>query len=114
MQALEDTARARGLAELIGLVLKDNDEMGDLMRKRGYGPHRDEEDPGILRYIKPLTESAGRLASRRRHGLRSARLTRHCADPVGMSALSRRWRPHLQSTTLLDAARAAASFPCRY
>jgi hypothetical protein len=33
--------------------------MGDLMRKRGYGPHRDEEDPGILRYIKPLTEQAG-------------------------------------------------------
>ncbi len=58
MQALEETARARGLTELIGLVLKDNDEMGDLMRKRGYGPHRDEEDPGILRYIKALTESA--------------------------------------------------------
>ena len=32
--------------------------MGDLMRKRGYGPHRDEEDPGILRYIKTLTEPA--------------------------------------------------------
>jgi len=58
MQAIEDTARARGLAELIGLVLKDNDEMGTMMRKRGYAPHRDEEDPGILRYIKPLAESA--------------------------------------------------------
>ena len=54
MQALEETARARGLAELIGLVLKDNDEMGGMMRKRGYAPHRDEEDPGVLRYIKPL------------------------------------------------------------
>ena len=40
--------------ELIGLVLKDNDEMGEMMRKRGYVPHRDEEDPGVLRYIKPL------------------------------------------------------------
>jgi len=57
MQALEETARARGLAELIGLVLKDNDEMGEMMRKRGYAPHRDEEDPGVIRYIKPLIES---------------------------------------------------------
>jgi acetyltransferase len=54
MQALEETARARGLEELIGLVLKENDEMGEMMRKRGYVPHRDEEDPGVLRYIKPL------------------------------------------------------------
>jgi len=59
MQALEDTARVRGLAELIGLVLKDNDGMGELMRKRGYAPHRDDEDPGVLRYIKPLAEPAG-------------------------------------------------------
>ena len=58
MQAIEETARARGLTELIGLVLKDNDEMGELMRKRGYAPHRDEEDPGVLRYIKPLVEPA--------------------------------------------------------
>ncbi len=56
MQAIESTARVRGLAELIGLVLKDNDEMGQLMRRRGYVPHRDEEDPGILRYIKQLQE----------------------------------------------------------
>jgi acetyltransferase len=56
MQAIEDTARARGLTELIGLVLKENDEMGDLMRKRGYVPHRDDEDPGVLRYIKALVE----------------------------------------------------------
>jgi hypothetical protein len=39
-------------------VLKDNDEMGTMMRKRGYAPHRDEEDPSILRYIKPLIEEA--------------------------------------------------------
>jgi hypothetical protein len=30
--------------------------MGQLMRRRGYVPHRDEEDPGILRYIKQLQE----------------------------------------------------------
>jgi acetyltransferase len=58
MQVLEDTARARGLAELIGIVLKDNDEMGTMMRKRGYAPLRDEEDPSILRYTKPLIEEA--------------------------------------------------------
>jgi acetyltransferase len=56
MQALEDTARARGLKQLIGLVLRDNDEMGQLMQRRQYAPHRDEEDPGVTRYIKPLTE----------------------------------------------------------
>ncbi len=56
MQALEDTARARGLTQLIGLVLRENDEMGLLMQRRGYGPHRDEEDPGVMRYIKPLLD----------------------------------------------------------
>jgi acetyltransferase len=56
MQALEETARARGLKELIGLVLRENDEMGQLMQRRGYGPHRDAEDPGVMRYIKPLAE----------------------------------------------------------
>jgi acetyltransferase len=57
MQALEDTARARGLTQLIGLVLRENDEMGLLMQRRGYGPHRDEEDPGVMRYIKPLVDT---------------------------------------------------------
>jgi acetyltransferase len=57
MQALEDTARARGLTQLIGLVLRENDEMGAMMHRRGYGPHRDEEDPGVTRYIKPLVDA---------------------------------------------------------
>jgi uncharacterized protein YbaP (TraB family)/GNAT superfamily N-acetyltransferase len=57
MQALEDTARARGLAQLIGLVLRENDEMGLLMQRRGYGPHRDEEDPRDA-----LHQAAGRRA----------------------------------------------------
>ena len=57
MQALEDTARARGLAQLIGLVLRENDGMGLLMQRRGYGPHRDEEDPGVMRFIKPLFDA---------------------------------------------------------
>jgi acetyltransferase len=57
MQALEDTARARGLNQLIGLVLRENEEMGLLMQRRGYAPHRDEEDPGVMRYVKPLAEA---------------------------------------------------------
>ena len=36
--------------------LRENQEMGDMMKKRGYGPHRDEDDPGVTRYIKPLVE----------------------------------------------------------
>ena len=54
MQAIEDAARDRGLVELIGLVLKENSDMGQLMRNRGYVPQRDAEDPGILRHVKIL------------------------------------------------------------
>ena len=57
MQALEDTARARGLTELIGYVLRDNSEMGAMMQRRGYGPHRDHDDPGVTRFIKPLIDA---------------------------------------------------------
>ena len=42
--------------KMIGLVLRDNEEMGLLMQRRGYAPHRDEEDPGVMRYIKPLVD----------------------------------------------------------
>lgn len=57
MDAIESTAQARGLASLVGFVLKDNDAMGEMMEQRGYKPHRDEEDPSILAYIKDLTAS---------------------------------------------------------
>jgi acetyltransferase len=66
MQAIEDTARDRGLTELVGYVLKENDEMGGMMGGRGYVPHRDEDDPAILAYVKnlaaPLPEPAGQTA----------------------------------------------------
>jgi acetyltransferase len=58
MQTIEDTARARGLTELIGIVLRENDEMGSMMKRRGYAPHRDETDPGVVRYVKPLVDTA--------------------------------------------------------
>jgi acetyltransferase len=54
MQTLEDTATQRNLGELIGIVLRENDEMGRLMHSRGYVAHRDEEDPQVMRYIKQL------------------------------------------------------------
>jgi len=54
MQAIESTARERGLAQLIGYVLKENDEMGVMMGKRGYQAHRDEDDPSILAYVLDL------------------------------------------------------------
>ena len=58
MDAIENTARERGLEQLIGYVLKDNDEMGVMMAKRGYKPHRDEEDPGVAVYILDLNRPA--------------------------------------------------------
>jgi acetyltransferase len=54
MGALEECARERGLTEIIGYVLKDNEEMADLMRSRMYHPRRDDDDPGILRCAKLL------------------------------------------------------------
>jgi acetyltransferase len=69
MNALEDTARARGIGEIIGYVLRDNDDMGKLMTGRMYAPRRDEDDPAILRYAKRLqpavaTADARDLSSR--------------------------------------------------
>ena len=58
MDAIESTARERGLEQLIGYVLKDNDEMGVMMAKRGYKPHRDEDDPGVVAYILDLNRPA--------------------------------------------------------
>jgi acetyltransferase len=54
MAALEGCARERGLREIIGFVIADNDDMGRLMTGRGYAPHRDPDDPSVLRFIKAL------------------------------------------------------------
>ncbi len=54
MSALESCARERGLREMIGFVIADNDDMGRLMTGRGYAPHRDPDDPTVLRYVKTL------------------------------------------------------------
>ncbi len=54
MNALESCARDRGISEIVGYVLSENDEMGTLMRARGYDARRDEDEVGVLRFGKPL------------------------------------------------------------
>jgi acetyltransferase len=59
MNALESCARDRGMTEIIGYVLTENDDMGTLMRARMYDARRDEDDSGVMRYCKPLQAPAG-------------------------------------------------------
>lgn len=54
MNALESCARERGITEIVGYVLHENDEMGKLMRARMYDARRDEDEAGVLRFGKPL------------------------------------------------------------
>ena len=67
MNALENCARERGIHEIIGYVLSENDDMGKLMRARMYDARRDEDDGGVLRFAKalqaPTALAAGRLAA---------------------------------------------------
>jgi acetyltransferase len=73
MTALEETARSRGLTEIIGYVLKDNDGMGRLMRGRGYLATSAPEDEGVRRYIKRLIGGGGAGAVRSQRGYAYAR-----------------------------------------
>jgi hypothetical protein len=59
MNALEACARDRGLGEIIGYVLAENDDMGTLMRARMYDSRRDEDDGAVLRYAKMLQVTVG-------------------------------------------------------
>jgi acetyltransferase len=51
MGALEDCARERDVGELFGYVLADNDSMRAMMVARGYAPHREQGEAGIVRYV---------------------------------------------------------------
>jgi acetyltransferase len=53
MGALETCARERDVGELFGYVLADNDSMRAMMVSRGYQPHREEGEAGIVRFILP-------------------------------------------------------------
>ncbi len=59
MNALESCARERGLSEIIGYVLKENEEMARLMLGRTYHAERDEDDAGVVRFVKELHMPAG-------------------------------------------------------
>jgi acetyltransferase len=63
MEALESCGRARGIAEIFGYVLVDNDSMRRMMVARGYAPARDAEDPGILRFQLALNAPAEALVA---------------------------------------------------
>ncbi len=64
MTALEETARSRGLTEIIGYVLRDNEGMGRLMRSRGYVASAMPDDEGVRRYVKRLIGGAAAGAAR--------------------------------------------------
>ncbi len=67
MTALEETARGRGLTEMVGFVLRDNESMTRLMRSRGYMAAATEED-GVRRYVKQLLGGAAAGAARALRG----------------------------------------------
>ena len=54
--ALEQCARERGLSEMIGYVLRENESMRQLMLARGYVAHREEEDAQVIRFALPLRD----------------------------------------------------------
>jgi len=54
MEALERCARHRGVDELVGYVLKENESMRRLMLARGYVPHPEEDDSHVIRFALPL------------------------------------------------------------
>ncbi|MCU0764987.1 MAG: bifunctional acetate--CoA ligase family protein/GNAT family N-acetyltransferase, partial [Burkholderiaceae bacterium] len=64
MTALEETARSRGLTEIIGYVLRDNESMGRLMRGRGYIARSAPDDEGVRRFTKRLLGGAAASAAR--------------------------------------------------
>ena len=51
MDALETCARSRGIAALIGYVLRDNHDMCRLMRARGYRGETDAHEVDVVRYV---------------------------------------------------------------
>jgi acetyltransferase len=70
MAALESCARERGLTQMIGYVLAENDDMARLMTERGFEAQRDPEDPTVLQFVKQLQPPVGAEAgaAARRHG----------------------------------------------
>ncbi len=56
MEALETCGRERMVSALHGYVLAENDSMRRMMLSRGYKPHREEGDAGVINFVLDLTE----------------------------------------------------------
>jgi len=54
LTALETAARERGLQQMIGLVLAENDDMARLMAGQGFEAQREEDDATVIRFVKAL------------------------------------------------------------
>jgi acetyltransferase len=58
LDALEECARSRGIATLIGYVLTENLGMARLMHVRGYHGVHDANEAEVLSFVKTWTDAA--------------------------------------------------------
>lgn len=56
MEEIIDYSRRRGIRQMWGEVLAENQSMLTLARKLGFQLNRDSDDPGIIHVVKALTE----------------------------------------------------------
>lgn len=61
LQRLMALAKKAGVAELVGIVLRDNRGMLDLAHHLGFVLHRDDDDPSIIRASKKLACDVGEV-----------------------------------------------------
>ena len=54
LTAIEAAARERGLRQMFGLVLAENDDMARLMTSQGFEAQREEDDAAVIRFVKAL------------------------------------------------------------
>jgi len=54
MESIMEAARERGLAEIVGLVLRSNAPMLKLMRGMGFETRRFDEDPDFVKVTHAL------------------------------------------------------------
>jgi len=69
MAALESCARERGLKEMVGLVLAENDEMARLLIAQAYEPRREAGDATVIRFVKRLQPGIGGAVAGERQSL---------------------------------------------
>jgi acetyltransferase len=59
MKRLIDIAGQRGIGELVGEVLRENEPMLQMCRELGFTVAPDPRDAGVMLVRKPLAETAG-------------------------------------------------------